>query len=90
MIVRLQGDRQYQITATTIAQIDALDGQLVAAVQARDEVVVHGLLVQIATLIQTEGTPLSSDHLAASDLVLPALDAHLDDVRELLHEDGLM
>ena len=36
------------------------------------------------------GTPLADDALVDSDLLLPPADATIDEVRELLDEDGLI
>ncbi|MFD6751306.1 PspA-associated protein PspAA, partial [Streptomyces anthocyanicus] len=36
------------------------------------------------------GTPLPDDALEPSELILPAPDASLDEVREMLSDDGLI
>ena len=46
----------------------------------------HGLLDQV----RAQGSPLPSDTLEPSDLILPPEDASMDEVREMLTEEGLI
>jgi hypothetical protein len=40
--------------------------------------------------VRSAGTPLADDTLEDSDLILPPADATIDEVRELLSDDGLI
>jgi hypothetical protein len=40
--------------------------------------------------VRNVGTPHDSDALDESDLILPPADATIDEVRELLNDDGLI
>jgi hypothetical protein len=40
--------------------------------------------------VREVGTPVPADHLGPSELILPGADATLDEVRALLHDDGLI
>jgi hypothetical protein len=46
----------------------------------------HALLDKVREL----GTPLPDDSLEPSELILPSPDATLEEVRELLSDDGLI
>ena len=46
----------------------------------------HSLLDQV----RAQGSPLSADTLEPSDLILPPQDASMDEVREMLTDEGLI
>jgi hypothetical protein len=46
--------------------------------------------VALLDAVRTSGNPLPDDTLEDSDLILPPADATLEEVRELLSEDGLI
>ena len=90
MIVRISGEGQFSIDDAATAELNRLDGELEAAVNRNDEAAfttaLHGLLDQV----RAQGSPLPSDTLEPSDLILPPEDASMDEVRELLTEEGLI
>ena len=90
MIVRILGEGQFNIDETATAELNKLDTQLEAAVERDDETAftaaLHGLLDQVRAL----GSPLPSDTLEPSELILPSPDSSMDEVRKLLTDDGLI
>jgi hypothetical protein len=90
MIVRILGEGQFNVDEAATAELNKLDTQLEAAVERNDETAftaaLHGLLDQVRAL----GAPLPSDVLEPSDLILPAPDSSMDEVRKLLSDDGLI
>ena len=90
MIVRISGEGQYNIDDAATAELNRLDSELEAAVNRDDETAftaaLHGLLDQV----RAQGSPLPSDTLEPSDLILPPEDASMDEVREMLTEEGLI
>ncbi|HMI26529.1 MAG TPA: hypothetical protein VK594_18760 [Streptosporangiaceae bacterium] len=90
MIVRISGEGQYSIDDAATAELNRLDSELEAAVNRNDEAAftaaLHGLLDQV----RAQGSPLPSDTLESSDLILPPEDASMDEVREMLTEEGLI
>jgi hypothetical protein len=40
--------------------------------------------------VRSVGIPVPADALVESDLLLPAADSHLDEVRDMLGEEGLI
>ena len=90
MIVRISGEGQYSIDDAATAELNRLDSELEAAVNRNDEAAfttaLHGLLDQF----RAQGSPLPSDTLEPSDLILPPEDASMDEVREMLTEEGLI
>jgi hypothetical protein len=90
VIVRISGEGQFSIGDAATAELNRLDSELEAAVNRNDEAAftaaLHGLLDQV----RAQGSPLPSDTLESSDLILPPEDASMDEVREMLTEEGLI
>jgi len=86
VIVRILGEGQYELDETEAAQLAPLDLELDAAVDRDDEAAFRTALDVAVRLVRSTGTPLRPDELAASDLILPSLDASVDEVRQLLAE----
>jgi len=90
MIVRVQSAGQYRLADGQVAHLQDLDAQLVGAVDRTDQTGMQALLHQIVTYVQNEGQAVPVEELHPSELILPAPDATLDEVRSLLREDGLI
>ena len=90
MIVRISGEGQFSIDDAATAELNRLDSELEAAVNRSDEAAftsaLHGLLDQV----RARGSALPADTLEPSDLILPPEDASMDEVREMLTEEGLI
>ena len=90
MIVRISGEGQFSIDDAATAELNRLDSELEAAVNRNDEAAfttaLHGLLDQV----RARGSALAADSLESSDLILPPEDASMDEVREMLTEEGLI
>ncbi|HYX60927.1 MAG TPA: hypothetical protein VE888_18185 [Streptosporangiaceae bacterium] len=90
MIVRISGEGQFSIDDAATAELNRLDSELEAAVNRNDEAAftaaLHGLLDQV----RARGSALPADTLEPSDLILPPEDASMDEVREMLTEEGLI
>jgi hypothetical protein len=90
MIARILGTGQFEISDDTHRQLDALDEQAVAAIDASDEETLDELLAQMAELVETQGTRLPDDYLGQSDIVIPPADLSLEETRALFSEHGLI
>ncbi|MFE9247633.1 hypothetical protein [Streptomyces sp. NPDC007088] len=90
MIVRIMGEGQVQLADSHVAELDALDDELLAEMDKGDgpgfRATLHALLDRVRAL----GTPLPDDSLEPSELILPAPDATLEEVRAMLTDDGLI
>jgi len=90
VIVRILGEGQFRIDDVAAAELNRLDTELEAAVNHDDAaafaVALDGLLAQV----RAHGSPLPSDTLEPSDLILPHQDSSMDEVRKLLTEEGLI
>ncbi len=90
MIVRILGEGQLAVDDAMSAELNELDAQLEAAVNARDEQAFRPALEHLLARVRAAGTPVAADSLEASDVILPYSEASMDDVRALLIDDGLI
>nr|WSZ95651.1 hypothetical protein OH820_08210 [Streptomyces sp. NBC_00857] len=90
MIVRIMGEGQVKLADSHFADLNKLDDELLAEVRGEDgdgfRRTFHALLAKVREL----GEPLPDDSLEPSELILPAPDATLEEVRELLNDEGLI
>ncbi len=90
MIVRILGEGQLEVDDAAMDELNRLDAAVEAAVNAGSEETFRPALAALLDKVRSLGTPLAADALEPSDLILPYADAHLDDVREMLTDEGLI
>ena len=90
MIVRILGEGQWTVTDDQLPALNALDSAVEAAVEAEDRQSFANTLAALLDAVRTDGVPLPDESLEDSDLILPPSDATLEEVRELLNDDGLI
>jgi hypothetical protein len=90
MIVRILGEGQYDVSDDALDRLNELDAAVEAAVDAGDEGAFRTALEALLDGVRTVGVAHAVDSLDESDLILPPADASIDEVRELLDEDGLI
>ncbi|MFK0115845.1 hypothetical protein [Streptomyces sp. NPDC090994] len=90
MIVRIMGEGQVRLADSHLTELDKLDDELLAEMDDGDGPGFRRTLTALLAKVRELGTPLPDDSLEPSDLILPAEDATLEDVRELLGDDGLI
>jgi hypothetical protein len=90
VIVRLMNEGQYRIDEDLRRELDALDDQAVAALEAEDEPTLDARLEDMWRLVQERGERLPDEELAPSDLIVPPADLTLEETRELFSDQGLI
>ena len=90
MIVRILGDGQYELPDAVLDDINQLDSALENSVQNDDDVAFRGALAGLLSAIRDKGSRLPDESLEPSDAIVPGDDAHADEVRELLTEEGII
>ncbi len=90
MIIRILGEGQYQVDAEKIADLNELDSAVEHAIGAGDVEEFRTALTRLLAEVHEYGTPVADDVFTESDLVLPAADATLDDVKAMLSDEGLL
>lgn len=92
MIVRILGEGQWRMGDDARAALNAVDDAVEAAVQADDQTKLAQALQDLHDKVRSVGSVVPDDELADSDLILPDIDATLDEVRQLLNasDEGLI
>lgn len=90
MIVRILGEGQREIGEDQLDRLNELDSAVEKAVAANDEEAFAAALAALLDAVRSTGEALADDSLEDSDLILPPSDATIDEVRELLNDDGLI
>jgi len=90
MIVRILGEGQLEVDETQVDHLNELDAAVEDAVASKDDAAFAQALEALLAAVRQLGTPLPDDSLVPSDAVVPSSDSALDDVRELLGDDGLI
>jgi hypothetical protein len=90
MIVRIMGEGQVRLADSHLAELDKLDDELLAEMENGDGPGFRRTLSALLSKVHELGEPLPEDSLEPSELILPAADATLEEVRELLSDDGLI
>ncbi|HET7388974.1 MAG TPA: hypothetical protein VFJ19_20185 [Nocardioidaceae bacterium] len=90
MIVRILEEGQWQVADEKLADLNALDTLVEAAVEADDETAFSTSLAALLDAVRSTGTRLPDDSLEDSELILPPADATIEEVRELLSDEGLI
>ncbi|MFJ3514839.1 hypothetical protein [Streptomyces sp. NPDC090131] len=90
MIVRIMGEGQVELADGHFTELNKLDDELLAEMEGGDEAGFRRTLGALLEAVRRLGEPLPDDALEPSELILPAPDATLDEVREMLSDDGLI
>jgi len=90
VIIRILGEGQYDVADHALDRLNELDATLETAVEAGDEAAFSTALAGLLDGVRTVGVAHAADSLDESDLILPPADATIDEVRQMLNEDGLI
>jgi PspA-Associated protein len=88
VIIRILGEGQWQVHEDDVADLNELDGEVERAVGAGHQADLTAALSTLLGEVRVKGTQLPDDELHDSDLILPAADATVEDVRALLSSTG--
>ncbi|WP_338695803.1 hypothetical protein V2W30_11140 [Streptomyces sp. Q6] len=90
MIVRIMGEGQVKLSDDRFAELNKLDDELLEEMENGDGPGFRRTLDQLLDAVRRLGEPLPDDALEPSELILPAPDATLEEVRAMLSDDGLI
>ncbi|RKT04322.1 hypothetical protein BX286_2270 [Streptomyces sp. 3211.6] len=90
MIVRIMGEGQLKVADSHFVELNKLDDELLEEMESGDEPGFRRTLTALLDAVRRLGTPLPDAALEPSELILPAPDATLAQVREMLSDDGLI
>lgn len=90
MIVRIMGEGQVRLADSHLTELNKLDDVLLTEIQNGDGPAFRQTLQALLAKVRELGEPLPDDSLEPSELILPAEEATLEEVRDLLSDDGLI
>ena len=90
MIVRIMGEGQVKLDDSHFTELNKLDDELLAEMESGDEAGFRRTLSALLDAVRRLGSPLPDDALEPSELILPAPEASLEEVREMLTDEGLI
>jgi hypothetical protein len=90
VIVRILGEGQFDLTEADMDAIQGLDAELEQAVNGDDDAAFRAALSALLAKVRESGRRVADDELEPSDAILPGEDAHVDEVRELLTDEGVI
>ncbi|MEU3962229.1 hypothetical protein AB0F42_20850 [Streptomyces buecherae] len=90
MIVRIMGEGQVELDDAHFAELNRLDDELLAEIQGGDHDGFRRTLAALLDAVRRLGKPLPDDALQPSELILPGPDATLEEVEQMLSDDGLI
>jgi len=90
VIVRIATESQYKLPEEAAEELNDLDNQVVAAVEAGDEDQFHAIFEQMLDLVRRAGQPLDEDELAESDVILPPPDTSFVEAAAEFTGEGLI
>ena len=90
MIIRIMGEGQLKLEDAAVDELNKLDADLEKAVESSDEDAFSSALRALLARARQFGVELPPDAIEPSDLILPREDATIEEVRELMTDDGLI
>lgn len=90
MIVRILGEGQYEVDADHLEHLNEFDAQIEKAVASEDSEAFRAALSALLTEVREAGTPVPVETIEPSELVLPAAESTISDVRAMLSGEGLL
>lgn len=90
MIVRILGEGQWRVDDGRLDALNTLDDKVEHAVDDGDEAAFSAALQELLTAVRRGGAAVAIDELVDSDLILPPTDASIEDVKDLLSDEGLI
>ena len=90
MIVRIATEAQYRLDDEVAERLNALDNEVVAAVDAGDEAAFNERFAAMIEFVRHEGRELGDDELEESGVILPPSDTTLDEAAHEFTGEGLI
>lgn len=90
MIIRLMGEGQWRVDAELEVELNAIDAQLDGDVRVSDGAEFARHLGAMHELIRSRGKRVAVDDLIPSDAMVPPRDITLEELRQLIGDEGLI
>jgi hypothetical protein len=90
MIVRISGERQFELPDSDAERLNDLDNRAVAAAEGGDEQGFHDLWREMLDLVEADGRAIDDEALLESDVILPPRDVSFEEARAEFTGEGLI
>lgn len=90
MIVRVQGEGQYELEDRSRSRLEELDSKLFDAIDTANEGEFRSCLAATLNYVVESGTPVADDRVVPSDVILPSSDTSLEEAKQLFTDEGLL
>jgi len=90
VIVRILGEGQFEVPDDALDGLNQVDSRLQSAVESDDNPSFEAALAELLSKVRSAGGRCADDYLGPSDHVLPGDDSSLEEVRDLLGDEGLL
>lgn len=90
MIVRISNEGQYELDDSSVAELNELDNQAVAACENTDEPHFRETFNRLLDMVRSQGRALDDDELTESDVILPPADISLEEAKQEFTGEGLI
>lgn len=90
MIVRILGEGQFRLEADDMEAVNTADAAVEAALAAGDQNALAAALKNLAEVVRRVGDEVPVDEFVGSDVVIPGEDATLEEVTQIMGDEGLV
>lgn len=90
MIVRILGEGQFRLEADDMEAVNAADSAVEAALASGDQDALAAALRDLAEVVRRVGDEVPIDEFVGSDVVIPGEDATLEEVQQIMGDEGLV
>jgi hypothetical protein len=90
VIVRISTESQYRLPEDAAEELNGLDNEVVAAVEAGDEDRFHEVFERMLDLVRRAGDPLGEDEIEESEVILPPPDTSFVEAAAEFTGEGLI
>jgi hypothetical protein len=90
VIVRIMGEGQYRLADDVRERVNALDNEVVRAVDGDDEDAFHTAFEEMLDVIRKEGEHLGDEEIETSDVIVPPADTLMAEATAEFSGEGLI
>lgn len=83
MIVRIIDEGQVELDESAFVELNAVYDELLIEIESGDEIGIRRVLGALLDAVRDLAVPLPDDALAPSGLILPSIDASLEEIRSV-------
>lgn len=83
MIVRIMDEGQVELAEADFVSLNAVYDELLLKIESGDEVAIRRMLRMLLDTVRDLAVPLPEDAREPSELILPSVDASVDEIRSV-------